>query len=218
MKTQIVSSMGLQVPIQVPESVEEFELNAGGGVTPKVGSCLAEATLNIVYRCSLAEFRSSFSDAIENETGIERKTEPTGKKKKVKTVVDGVETETEEDILRYAETESVYFNRVQAETKKKAEDFKDLANKIASEIKFDASATERVPTGPKKTPKVYLDAASTLIAANQASQVAANLSKILGVTIGADLESLGKGIQQYEAKKRAEEQKNLANKLSQLSV
>lgn len=264
------NSLGIDLALPVPATVEEFELNAGGGTTAKVGSCLAEAINNVIYRGSLADFRSNFLNAVEAMTANERKTKPTGKKTKtkVKTITDGkeVETEVEEDQLQYDETEGQYFGRVCAEAKVKPPTFQALADltilgikelqpdktlvinedrkgqlaafytslgrppetldaaveeaieAIGTGITFDASGTARVEKGPKKTAKAYLNAADQIIASGQADVIAAKLTKILGSAVASDRESLGKAIQLWDARKRAEEQKKIAANLQALQV
>ena len=110
MKSQQFKSLGLVVNLNVPETVEEFDLNA-----KKSGRALAEAINNVVYRDCLAEFRDNFCEKLESSTSVERKTKDTGKKRKVTSVVDGKEVITEEPILIYAESEAEFVDRVIAE-------------------------------------------------------------------------------------------------------
>ena len=214
MVKQQFKSLGLDLNFQVPTSVEEFDQNA-----KNPGACLAEGINNIIYRGSLAVFRSTFLDKVEAETKIERKTEPTGKKTKVEVKnSDGTVSTVEEDQLKYAETEAVYFNRICAEKGVEASSFLTLAQSVADSVSFDASATERAPAVPKKTGKVYLDAAEKLIVTGQATAIAAKLTILLGREVTTDVESFGKAIMDFEAKKRAEEQKKLAENMANLVI
>lgn len=262
MKKQTFKSLGIEIALNVPENVDEFDLNAGGGTTPKPGTCLAEAINNVVYRGSLADYRANFLEALELLTGNERKTEPTGKKVKVSVKnADGSTSEVEEDQLKFAETEAEYFNRIVAESGKeigafaglaqliidgvkvakgdstevdpaqkakleeivlanewKADKIDEAVNAIGIGVPFDAAPTERKPRQPKKTGAAYLKAAEDLISQGQAEAVAAKLTKALGRSVAADKESLGKAIQEWEARRRAEEAKKLAATLTSLSV
>jgi hypothetical protein len=214
MTTKPFKSLGIEIQVPVPATHEEFNENAKGDAN--VDACLREAINNVVYRSWLAVFRPVFlhgQDAdpannipaikgIEEETGIER--EATKDK-------DGV-------VEKYTETEGDYFARVCAKLGQEPSSFKELADQVAAQIPFDASASERGPMQPKKTAKAYLDAADQIIAAgaDKATAVAAALQKILteagnkGIVVEATRESLGKAISLNEARKRAEENKKLA--------
>ena len=186
MKTREYKSLGLKVAFQVPENVQEFDTNA-----KKDGACLDEAINNVIYRGSLAEFRDTFLHGrkaepaadgkpaiseikgVEGITGIERLTEPVKGKDGKPVVKDG------EPVTKYSESEGDYFERVLAQTNKKAEDFQSLADEVASSIAFDASASERKATGPKKLAQKYkLTAARILAGPNLSSFVSNKLSNI----------------------------------------
>jgi len=269
MKKQTFSSLGIDIQFPVPESVEEFNLNAKAkqGENP----CLNEAILNVIYRGSLADYRRAMLDVVEKITGFKRETEPVldseGKPKttteKVTEIVDGVKTEREvqEPVLKYKDTENKYFNKLCANLKVEESHFQPLAQLVVDGVKvseddgkggrvlkltnegrtsleeiitslngdtdcldevagmiglgvtFDASASPRQPAEPKKTSKVYLEAADNLISQGVGAQVAARLTEILGLQskpVTADRESLAKAIQLNEARKRAEAQKQIA--------
>lgn len=98
-----------------------------------------------------------------------------------------------------------------------------LGTIIGVGVIFDASAVEREAPVPKKTGKAFLEAADSLIAAGKAEDAAAKLNKVLGLVgenmVNAkDRESLGKAIQLWDAKKRAEEKKQLAAKVAAIEV
>jgi len=147
MKTKEYSSLGLKVPFEVPETVEEFDTNA-----KRVGACLDEAINNVIYRGSLAEFRDEFCSKLEAQTSIERNTEPVMKDGKP-VVKDGAE------VTRYSETEGDYVKRVCATKNVEADSFQTLANEVANATKFDASAAERKPSAPKKLAELYKNSA-----------------------------------------------------------
>lgn len=142
-------SLGVEVSVQVPATVDEFDQNA-----KSVGACLREAVSNVVYRGVLAEFRDAFCDAVEEKSGVERKRKDSGKK-----------TEAGEVILIVDESEGEYLRRVRAE-KGWTEDnsvLQSIANEVATELVFDASATEPKERKPKKVPAKYLTAAQRII-------------------------------------------------------
>ena len=176
------NSLGLDIPFEVPETVEEFDRNA-----KKEGACLAEAINNVIYRGSLAEFRDIFLhgreevknketgevtvtgiDGIDMITGIERKSVVVMKDGKP-VVKDGEEvTKWDTD-----DSEATYFKRVcaelvaagkavDAEAAKKS--FQSHAESVASQIAFDASATERQPRKPVQLAAVYKNSAAACFA------------------------------------------------------
>ncbi len=173
------SSLGLDVELSVPATIEEFDKNAG-----KVGACISEAINNVVYRGMLANFRYHFLHGIsqddlnadkENKTfapgtkpvkgvdeisGIERKVVPvldakTGKPR----VKDGKPVETWDP----ADSEKKYFDRVLATKGVKAESFAETAKQVAAALVFDASETERAERGPAKLAQRYKDLATLFI-------------------------------------------------------
>lgn len=219
MKTKTYSSLSLDVPLLVPDSMQEFDLNA-----KRENACLDEATNNVVYRSSLAEFREVFLhgrkeekdangnvtspaiDGVEQITGITRKSvekELTTKDEDGKPKVVDV----------YDESEAVYFRRVCAQLagdRKQPLDeviksFQPLANTVAATIKFDASAEARQPSGPKKLPKSYIEAAKKVIDAGKGQHVAALLKESLNRDVEVTVEGLAAAMQEdvaQEAKRR----------------
>ena len=94
MITKIQPSLGLEVTVPVPESVEEFDKLAG-----KSGACLESACNNVIYRSILAQFRRKLVVVVEKVSGIKRELIDSGKTKKVKQD-DG--TEKEEKVLEFS--------------------------------------------------------------------------------------------------------------------
>lgn len=141
-------SLGCDVSINVPQTVEDFDLNA-----KKAGACLAEAVNNVIYRGTLNEFRDNFCEEVEKETGVERTASPTGKKNS-----DGT------DVLEYDLSEGKYIQHVRT-TKGWADDntvLQGIADKVAATLTFDASAPERKPSEPKKLAAMYKEAATRI--------------------------------------------------------
>lgn len=153
MKTKEYTSLGVTVPFAVPESVDEFDKNA-----KRSGACLDEATNNVIYRGSLAEFRdllihgrdavpaTDSSPAVPAFKGLETLTmQP----RKVKTEKKG-----DKEIETYDESEQEYINRVFGHR----DTWNDVVpTQLASTAKaaavlvaFDASATERKAKAPAK--------------------------------------------------------------------
>ena len=127
MKTITTRSLGLEFPVQVPSSAEEYDQAAG-----KEGACLDSAVDNALYRGHLAKFRTAFIKAVEAETGEPR--EVLGKDDKGK------------DVL---EKEGVYFKRVSEGAGKPKESFAALAQSVAESLGA-LDLTPQRSTGPTK--------------------------------------------------------------------
>ena len=72
MKTALFKSLGLNVNLSVPSTVEEFD-----SLAKNSGTCLIEAIRNVVYRGQLADFRSILlhgCDEVKDEATGEIKT------------------------------------------------------------------------------------------------------------------------------------------------
>lgn len=179
MKQLSYKSLGIDIKLNVPETVDEFDLNA-----KKTGACLLEATNNVIYRGSLAEFRDAFCAAVEDATGISRGTEPIlDKENKPRVDKDGA------PMLKYTETEADYFKRVCAEKSVEPSSFQAIADKVAEAIVFDASATERQPAGPKKLAQKYQDDAKKILAFDDAKL--AKVNKRFNDALGKSFTSTG---------------------------
>jgi hypothetical protein len=212
MKSQLVKTLGYQISVQVPESVQEFDRLAKAE-----GTCLEQANRNVIYRSVLAEFRSLFCDALESATKISRKTKDTGKVRKVKQeAADGTITETEEAIVVWAETEAEFEDRV-VQTLARDENlspeaiksrFQALADKLAATLPFDPSESEKTPAGPKKVSAAVTAVAQKIIDAGRAEAVAANLSTKLGIPVEPTLESLARAVAEDQRRKRLEMEKD----------
>jgi hypothetical protein len=210
MKTIEYKSLGLSVKLSVPESVEEFDANA-----KKSGACLTEATNNVVYRGSLADFREKLCEKVEADYAIERATKDTGKKRKVEVKnADGTTTTTEEAIVTYSESEAEFIKRVVADKNIKIEDLQPTADAIAAELVFDASATERKPSAPKKLAAKYVEDAKKVLASGNIDKVNVRMSGLINKTFTStgdadkDATALGWLIKEYaealEAQTRAQ--------------
>lgn len=66
------STMGFDVKFNGPDTVEDYDRAAG-----KVGSCLADACENTIYRSTLPELQSKLVDKIEALTGAKREVNQT---------------------------------------------------------------------------------------------------------------------------------------------
>lgn len=176
MKQRKYSSLGLDIHLAVPSFVEEFN-ELAKSKDPQANPCLDEATNNIVYRGSLAEFREVFLhgraeekdaqgnvtaskiDGVEQVTGIARKTVPVLDKDDKPVLKDGVAQETWDK----EDSEAKYFKRVCAEKGVEPSSFQALAQTVADSIVFDPSATERKPSAPKNLPKDILEKATAKV-------------------------------------------------------
>ena len=203
MVSKTVSSLGYDLVVQVPSTIEEYDTAA-----KKAGAALESAINNVLYRSTFAEFRGTFSDAIENNTGIERKTE----------VVNGKDGQPKKDsdgevVTRFTETEKVYFDRVCAtlaadgkfdSPEAAAASFKDLAQSIIGGIAFDPSETERVFTGPKKIAKAYIAVAQKAHDTGKLVHLATQLQHKLGETwkVEHTVDSVARAIAEDQRRKR----------------
>lgn len=178
MKETKVKSLGLTLVVLTPATPEEYDLNA-----KKQGACVEDSVSNTIYRAWLPKFRSKFCEAVEAETKVVRKYITKELKEKNQ---DGTPKTT--DV--WDETEGKYIDRVLAETGKAITDFSDIANRIASEITFDASEKEPAESKPKKPKKVLLEKAEAVVKAGKGDVLAAKLAKNLGHPVNSDAESL----------------------------
>lgn len=186
MTTKKFRSLGYEVEFSVPSSIEEFDQNA-----KRSGACLEEGIRNVVYRSTLADFRDQFVDRVHNETGVEFKLEPSGKK-----------DDKGEEIMKWAETEDEYIARAAATKSVDRSSFQVLATEVASVIEFDASATERKAPGPKKLPQMYREPAENIINNGNQEKWAAHFGLTLTSDRAKDIELLGWKIKEIEDAKR----------------
>lgn len=200
MVSKKVNTLGFELSVNVPDSIAEYDTLA-----KKQGAALESAVLNVLYRSVFAAFRAQFAEAVENNTGVARLMEKTGKKVKNE---DG----TEEDAVRFAETEKVYFDRVCAELVQNGEhptveaaaaSFSQLAQETIASIAFDPSESEKAPTGPKKVAKAYTLLAEKAQAAGKLDALASQLSSKLGNwKVEATVDSVAKAIAEDQRRKR----------------
>jgi hypothetical protein len=198
MQTKKYNSLGVSVLLNVPSSIEEYNTLAN---RPNVNAVLDDATDNVVYRSSLAEFREKFCEELEKETGIARKREPALDK-----AGNPKLDEQKNPVLNFAETEADYLKRVLVEKGyDDAGPFQALADVVASTITFDPSVRERSATA--KIAKTYLEAADKIISmgADAVARAVAKLSQILGKEVGSEREALAAAIKAKQDKQRQEE-------------
>lgn len=174
MKNTTVKMLGMPLIVAVAESIEEFDQLAG-----RTGAGLDSANSNEIYRGVLTEARDEFCTLLEQQTGIERKTKESGRKRKNDT------TGEEEPVYVYAESEAEYVRRVVALLTEQhnakmreqnpehkdigeipwQEEFKQIVARLSvggdKEVKFDPKKTER--GGPRKMEPRFLKAADDLI-------------------------------------------------------
>lgn len=204
MVSKTVSSLGFDLSVNVPDTVEAYDTLA-----KKQGACLESAVLNVLYRSVFAKFRSAFADAVENNTGITRETEAVlGKDGQPK-----IDEETKEPVTRYTETEDKYFKRACAELVKDgqfesveaaAASFLSLAQSTIAGIAFDPSESERQPSGPKKIAKAYITLATQAQEKGKLDTLASQLQDKLGATwkVEATVDSVARAISEDQRRKR----------------
>jgi hypothetical protein len=196
MKQVIADSLGFDVPVQVPSSVEEYDQLAG-----RSGACLDDAINNVIYRGVLAVFRRNLASALEKETSF-----PIERKQKVNAKKEPQFDAQNQPILVLAETEGDYVGRLQAHLGLDDDAFKsrfaNTAATVATGLKFDPKASERAPRTP---PKTYLEAARSVIAGGGTYENAAKkLSAQIGRDVPATEEGVAFAIQEREANRRKE--------------
>lgn len=216
MKTKKYSSLGLDVNLSVPESVEEFDLNA-----KRKDACLDEATNNVVYRGVLNGLRELFLygqdedkekelakfDGIEQRTGIINTMVPTGEKKK-----DGTA------IMKRDLSDAKFFEKVLAQLGVEASHFQSVMNEVAGLVEFDASAIER--TGPKivKIGQNWIDAAKDVIANDKFGKLGTQYHKFVGkeIVLPTAVAALASDASDEAKTKHAEAEKQYINQLARL--
>lgn len=188
MKTELFKSLGFNVSIQVPETVEEYDKLAGAE-----GAALKDATTNTVYRSVLNVFRSATVDAIEKKTGKERK-----RTYKLNEAGEQVLDDEQNPIVETEESEAKYIARVLGDD---VSAYQSTADEVAATLVFDPKVKERKPVQPKKLAAKFTEAATNLITSGIAEQVAAHLSAKLGIEVDpTNVESLGQAIRADQAK------------------
>lgn len=210
MKQTQYDSLGLKVLVNAPETAEEFDNLAG-----KIGACVEEAVNNVAYRDTLADFRSTFCEALEAETSIPRTREQALVDGKPKTTEDG------KPILVFTESEGKYISRIRATKDLLKPDawqtaYQPLANRVVAgvaiangtitdspdnAITLDPKAREKKA---KTVPETYLKLADEIIAKNSVDKAVKVLSDYLGVPVGTDRTSLATAIRSRELKRQRE--------------
>lgn len=148
MKTEVYESIGVEWPILVPETVDEYNLLAKRPGNP----CLEDATDHTVYHDTLGNVRYEFAEALGKELKIDRLKKDTGEK------------DTEGKPILKPENDGAYINRMLATSGKKASDFPEIKKMVLEKVKFDPSVSSR--TGGKQVPKSAVNAANELLAMN----------------------------------------------------
>jgi cyclophilin family peptidyl-prolyl cis-trans isomerase len=165
-----ISVLGYDLPMEAPETVEEFDTLA-----KRAGACLAESIANVTYRGVSPQIRSLFTEGVEKQTGkkFKTKTVPTGEK-------DTEGNPTYEEVVD--ESEGRYFSRVLAELVSEGKypseeaargSFESIALEAASKVRFDPSVTISEPKA-KKPSKAALATIDLLISKGSTAEVLAS--------------------------------------------
>jgi hypothetical protein len=202
MQNVTVNTLDFDLNYSVPETPEEFDQRA-----KQQGACVKEASNNVLYRVTFAEFRDLYTERLEKETGIERLT------KVVKPEQRNEAGEiTQEEVVAWDESEKKYANRVYAQLVADGKfptieaaraSFLPLAQKTIDSIPFDPSVAERT-SGPKKTPKTYVEVAQAIIDQGGAEKAATKLSGLLGRAVTPDLDSLARAVWDDQKRQKAQ--------------
>ena len=156
MQTRIQSTMGMNVPFEVPSTIEEFAEACGVAPEQAAAIVLKYAVDEGMFRTVLPNFRPPFFEALSEETGVERRVIGHAKK-----TVDGEVTE-----VPIYEKDGSYMKHVLSETDKEASAFEPLAASISADTPFDLRAKPR----SGKPGKEYLERANGLLAAVNAGR------------------------------------------------
>lgn len=165
MKQELFRTLGLNIMISVPESVEEFNKLAGNP-----DQCLNDAIKNVAYRQAYPEFRKGLCEAVEKETGLARKTKTVGEGESAKEVI--------------SEKEAVYIARALSEVEGFTEEkLQAVANDVAKSITLDPTPTERKKKAPKE---IVNNAKGVLLAIENGQTTAANFVAAISEDLGVD--------------------------------
>lgn len=175
MKIEKYSSLGLDWPIKVPVTPDEFNTMAKRPVTDSSNPVVEVAVDHVIYHDTLGSIRSKFCAEVDDflqkaERGGERTergfpADPT--------VISWDSGRKDADNEQIDLNEAQWFNKVKAATGKAETDFAFLQEKVLADPKcqFDPSVRERQPAAPKKIPQNAMNAANNLIASHGKTEV-----------------------------------------------
>jgi hypothetical protein len=153
MKSQFFKTFGLEFPVEVPETVDEFDKLAG-----RSGAALDEAIMGVIYRGHLNRIRPAFLKLVEDESGVPR--EVIGSDEKGK------------DLL---EKDANYFNRVTKGSGVAPSTFLPQLLEAAKQVgPLDPGAARS--TGPTKE---YIEAANGIIAGIKSGTVSKRTGEVV---------------------------------------
>lgn len=186
MKIIKTRTFGIPVEKECPSTLEEM-MNLG--ISEE--QAIELAVSYVMEKSVLVQTRKLVLERLAEDTGIERKTRVVGKNK------DGT------DRVAYDETETKYFDRVCAEQGVERSHYQDLVTEVFNSVELDPTAKER-SSKPKKIPATHLELAQEFIDEGKGEALAAFLSKKLGSTVEASLESLALGLQEKDRREKQE--------------
>lgn len=171
MKTETYKSMGLEWPLEVPSTVEEFDKMAQAE-----GACLANSIDHIVFHDTLGNIRSVFTEELDKFLKAPERAADRVANGFPETAVEiswNKKNEAGEDIKKDGEVvelnEGEWFNRVKAQFEIKdeavASRFGFLVPAVLANPKcrFDPHVKPRQPGAPKKLSKESLNSADQLL-------------------------------------------------------
>lgn len=207
MAIRLNKTLGFELSVTVPDSVEDFDKLAG-----KPGAALTEAINNVIYRGWNNDFRATFLERVEKETKVawpvdQKKTDaqPERKDKKPKTPILIPEGDYLDLVIAAGYTR---------------EQLLPIAVEVAAEITFDPKSEGR---GTGKVGKQFLEAAEQVLSKDDAhvAKVVGNLERLNpGLKVALDdekvegrpsKETLAKAIKVNEDRKRADNMAELAS-------
>lgn len=191
MQTRNQNTMGMVVNFEVPSTIAEFAEAAGVSAEQAEAIVLKYALDEGMFRTVLPEFRKTFFERLEEETGIARAQIGT-----VEKVVDGEKT----DVPVY-QKDTEYFKAVQAQEGKEATDYEDLANSVAAETLFDLKSKPRAG----KVGKEFVTRANAVASAVEAGRTTWEkfIKKIQSLNPGITIENGEDGTPDLDSVARA---------------
>lgn len=166
MTRQEVEFLGIKVGFEVPSTVEEYDKAAG-----RQNAALDDAITYTIYHGVGGEFRDKFCEAVEAETQIAWPVDAAATERQPKRK-DGT-------VANVHISPGKYFPAVCKQLGVQPTHFQDLANRIASSIKFDPSEGSR----GGRVGKEFIAAAEAVVARGD-EVIDATVSKLEGLNPG----------------------------------
>lgn len=188
MVKQEFKPLGVKVGLNVPASPEEFgpTLLSHGIKSVTAWTTLADWRYYFIHGITAEDLKEDEKNklfitgaaplgGVEEVTGIERK------QVEVKDAKGVVKMKDNQPVMKFDESEEVYFKRVLAAKNMKADDFEELGQKIADLLVFNPEAKESTGrTAPVRLARKYKDRAGAMIANGNVEAFGAKYTELTG--------------------------------------